>query len=121
QTLQITGTNSMKEVVSKINEAAGGIVQASLNDSGKLILTSQNSESITVSNAQGTAALTAVGSGTNTTTGFSLVLNKQPGFDGDIEVTSDDAAVLAGAGLNAHQTDGSVKGSDVALGALNKG
>src|SRR5690606_29808727 len=29
QSLQITGTNSMKEVVDKINAAAGGIVQAS--------------------------------------------------------------------------------------------
>src|SRR5690606_28982365 len=48
QTLNITGTNSMKEVVDKINESAGGIVQASLSDAGKLVLTSQNSESITI-------------------------------------------------------------------------
>ncbi len=122
QTLQITGTNSMKEVVAKINEAAGGIVQASLNDSGKLVLTSQNAESVTVSNGQGTAALTAVGAGTGATSAtFSLVLNKQPGFNGDIEVTTDTAASLIGAGLNAHQPDGSVQGATVASGALNKG
>lgn len=121
QTLQITGTNSMKEVVDKINDAAGGIVQASLNDSGKLVLTAQSAESITVSNAQG-GALTAIGSGTNTTSSFSLVLNKQPGFSGEIKVTSDDATVLAVAGLDAHQEDGSIKGADIAATtALNKG
>ncbi len=120
QTLQITGTNSMKEVVNKINEAAGGIVQASLNDAGKLVLTSQNAESVTVSNAQG-AALTAVGSGTNTSSSFSLVLNKQPGFAGDIKVTTDDADVLVTTGLNAHTGDGSIQGASVTAAALNKG
>src|SRR5690606_3809503 len=42
QSFNITGTNNMKEVVDKINESAGGIIQASLNDSGKLVLTAQN-------------------------------------------------------------------------------
>lgn len=126
QTLQITGTNSMKDVVNKINDAAGGVVQASLNDSGKLVLTAQNSQSITLTNAQGTAALTAVGAGTGATSAdFSLVLNKQPGFQGDIKVTSDTAAAsvtaLTGAGLNGHQADGSIQGATVASGALNKG
>lgn len=126
QQIQITGTNSMKDVVSKINEAAGGVVQASLNDSGKLVLTAQNSQSITLTNAQGTAALTAVGAGTGATSAnFSLVLNKQPGFQGDIKVTSDTAAAsvtaLTDAGLNGHQADGSIQGATVASGALNKG
>src|SRR5690606_29513893 len=44
QTLNITGTNSMKEVVAKINESASGVIQASLNDAGKLVLTAQNVE-----------------------------------------------------------------------------
>lgn len=126
QQIQITGTNSMKDVVNKINEAAGGVVQASLNDSGKLVLTAQNSQSITLTNAQGTAALTAVGAGTGATSAdFSLVLNKQPGFQGDIKVTSDTAAAsvtaLTDAGLNGHQADGSIQGATVASGALNKG
>jgi flagellin len=122
QTIQITGTNSMKEVVNKINDAAGGVVQASLSDSGKLILNAQNSESITVSNGQGTNALTAVGSGTNTTTSFNLVLNKQAGFNGEIKITSDDPTVLDGAGLDATKSDGSIQGTTaVTAAALNKG
>lgn len=121
QQIQITGTNSMKEVVSKINEAAGGIVQASLNDAGKLVLTSQDTQSITVSNAQG-AALTAVGSGTNTTTGFSLVFNKTAGNSTGIEIEVADAAAVTTSGLNTRTDDGSIQGAvQTGFAALNKG
>lgn len=121
QTLNITGTNSMKEVVAKINEGAGGIVQASLNESGKLVLTSQNVESIVVTGT-GTGGV-AIGNPNNAavTANFSLVLNQTPGSTNGIKVTSDDATVLVGTGLDAHQIDGSIQGAAVATGALNKG
>ena len=128
QTLQITGTNSMKEVVEKINSAAGGTVQASLDQSGKLVLTAQSAESITLSQAVtvpvGTGALAAVGATatTNDAAKFSLVFNKQPGFDGEIKVETTDAVALAAAGLNATQSDGSIQGSAVsATTSLNAG
>lgn len=127
QTLQITGTNSMKEVVEKINSAAGGVVQASLDESGKLVLTAQNAASITLSEAAvpgGTGALTAVGAtaATNASADFSLVLNKQPGFDGEIKVETSDTAALATAGLNATQADGSIAGVAITtFNALNEG
>ncbi|HSC66931.1 MAG TPA: flagellin hook IN motif-containing protein, partial [Cellvibrio sp.] len=118
QTINITGTNSMKEVVNKINEAAGGIVQASLNDSGKLVLTAQNAESITVTDT----ASNAIGAGANTAADFSLVLNKQPGFNGEIEVTTATATNLVLAGFDATQTDGSVQGAALTVPtALNSG
>lgn len=113
QTLTITGTNNMKEVVDKINESASGIVQASLNDAGKLVLTAQNATSITVTDAND-----KVGGGGSAD--FSLVLNKTPGNTTGIKVEGD-ATLLAGAGFNAHQTDGSIQGATVAAGALNKG
>lgn len=113
QTLNITGTNNMKEVVDKINESAGGLVQASLNDAGKLVLTAQNATSITVTDAND-----KVGGGGSAD--FSLVLNKTPGNTTGIKVEGD-ATLLAGAGFNAHQTDGSIQGATVAAGALNKG
>src|SRR5690606_31550062 len=143
--LNITGTNSMKEVVDKINESAGGIVQASLSDAGKLVLTSQNSESITinggtalenedpahadnadvhVANAASLAAIgfTAdpAGSDTASTADFSLVLNQTPGNSTGIKVEGD-ATALATAGFNAHQADGSIQGATVEDRALNKG
>lgn len=113
QTLNITGTNNMKEVVDKINESAGGVVQASLNDAGKLVLTAQNATSITVTDAND-----KVGGGGSAD--FSLVLNKTPGNTTGIKVEGD-ATLLAAAGFNAHQTDGSIQGATVAAGALNKG
>jgi flagellin len=124
QSLEITGTNSMKEVVTKINETAGGIVQASLNDAGKLVLTAQNAESITVTDAAqkiGNDVATAVAAET------SLVLNSKTGDAITVETnaTAGNLAAantaLTAAGINAHQADGSIQGATVVAGALNKG
>lgn len=115
QTLNITGTNSMKEVVTKINDSAGGIVQASLNSSGKLVLTAENAESITVTDADDKVGGTG-------SADFSLVLNKQAGFSGDIKIESATTADLRAAGFDAHQADGSIVGAAVTtFTALNKG
>jgi flagellin len=123
QVLDITGTNSMDEVVSKINQSAGGLVQASLSDSGKLVLTATNAESITLAEGTGTGALTAVGAtaATNASADFSIVLDKAPGSTAGIKVEATDADLLADAGLNATQTDGSIQGATVAAQALNAG
>lgn len=119
QNLTITGTNNMKEVVSKINESAGGLVQASLNDAGKLVLTSQNTANIVVAGTGNGA--TAIG-GAGNSGGFSLVLNKTPGNTTGIKVETSDVTALATAGLNATQADGSVQGATaVTAAALNKG
>ncbi|MGB3611771.1 MAG: flagellin [Cellvibrio sp.] len=122
QSLEITGTNSMKEVVDKINAAAGGIVQASLNDEGKLVLSSQNAESISVTDASDKVG----GSGS---AAFSVVFDSLPGNTNGVKITIGDeaddadaaATALAAAGFNAHTTDGSIRGDNVAVQALNKG
>src|SRR5690606_30504720 len=122
QSLEITGTNSMKEVVDKINAAAGGIVQASLNDEGKLVLSSQNAESISVTDASDKVG----GSGS---AAFSVVFDSLPGNTNGVKITIGDeaddadaaATALAAAGFNAHTTDGSIRGDIVAVQALNKG
>lgn len=122
QSLEITGTNSMKEVVDKINGAAGGIVQASLNDEGKLVLSSQNAESISVTDANDKV-------GGDGSAAFSVVFDSLPGNTNGVKITigdesadADDAATaLTAAGFNAHTTDGSIRGDDVAVQALNKG
>jgi flagellin len=126
QSIEIANTNSMKEVVEKINSMAGGIVQASINESGKLTLTSQGSAAITTTGSDAAAAL-ALGfdAASTNSNGFSLVLNKLPGNSNGIKIESvGDAAAdtgMAAAGLNAHQADGSIKGATVAAQALNKG
>src|SRR5690606_38025527 len=110
QTLNITGTNNMKEVVAKINESAGGIVQASLNDSGKLVLTAQNTTSITIGAGTGAGATNA-GTAANATTGFSLAFNATAGNSQGITVEVDDA--VTSTGLNTTQADGSIVGADI--------
>lgn len=122
QVLDITGTNNMKELVAKINDAAGGVVQASLSDSGKLVLTAVNAESIALTNGSGgTDALTAVGAATTNTADFSLVFNKAPGNTAGIKVEATTAALLTDAGFDATQTDGSIQGAAVTDTALNAG
>jgi flagellin len=126
QSIDIANTNNMKEVVEKINSMAGGVVQASINESGKLTMTAQGAAQIvtTGSNAAAALALGFDAASTNSD-GFSLVLNKLPGNTSGIKVESiGDATAntaMAAAGLNAHQADGSIKGATVASQALNKG
>src|SRR5690606_19658487 len=126
QAFEITGTSSMDEVVAKINQSAGGVVQASLSDSGKLVLTAEGAESITLEEGTGTpgdTGLAAVGvDPAGDSAGFSLVLNKMPGNDTEIKVTTDNAVLLADAGFDTRGADGSIQGTAIAAGvALNKG
>lgn len=118
QTLNITGTNNMKEVVAKINESAGGIVQASLNDAGKLVLTAQNAESITIGAGAGNGATNA-GTAAAETTGFSLVFNETAGNSQGIKVEV--ASAVTSTGLNTIATDGSIQGGAVTTANANIG
>ncbi len=88
QAYVLTGTNSIKELVAKINAETG--IQATLNEAGKLVLNAEGATSIAVTDS--TAALA---SGiTNGTTNFSLVMT---------DVSSDKKGVIveAGAGYTA--------------------
>ncbi|SEG58583.1 flagellin N-terminal helical domain-containing protein [Marinobacterium lutimaris] len=51
--LQITDTGSMEELVAKINEQGEGMISASLNEDGKLQLTSETGATITVTDGTG--------------------------------------------------------------------
>ncbi|UUA73644.1 flagellin N-terminal helical domain-containing protein [Cellvibrio sp. QJXJ] len=123
QAIKVTGTNNMEEVVSKINDAAGGIVQASLSDEGKLVLTAQNSQSIALTGIGN--AIANVGATGTVSADFSLVLDKTPGNSTGIKVETGTPADLLTAGFNATQADGSIQGGAVATAtattALNEG
>lgn len=135
QTLNITGTNSMTDVVNMINEKAGGIIQASLNDSGRLVLTGEGANRIAIAGnaVNGTAAenLAKVGFGTSddTAANFSLVFNAAPGNTSGVKLTLESTgaalttaeATMRTAGFDVVQKDGSIKGDDVAVQALNAG
>jgi flagellin len=62
--LEITNTGSMEELVNKINEQGSGMLKASLNDSGALVLSSETGAAITVTdNAAAQAAGLTDGTG----------------------------------------------------------
>jgi len=65
QVYRISETGSMAQLVERINETTGDVIQASLDDNGRLQLTSDAAASITASTTGGTAATTAAGLGTN--------------------------------------------------------
>ncbi|WP_415905080.1 flagellin [Neptuniibacter sp. QD48_55] len=59
QTFNITDTGSKEELVDRINEVAGTVVTASLNDDGDMELSSTNTRSLQLTDAQGATGLTA--------------------------------------------------------------
>jgi len=88
QSYTLTGTNSIKELVAKINAETG--IQATLNEVGKLVLNAEGATSITVTDS--TAALA---SGiTDGATNFSLVMT-------DVSAEKKGVIVEAGAGYTA--------------------
>jgi len=89
QTYTLTGTNSLKELVAKINSETG--IEASLNESGKLVLTAEGATSITVDDTSVNNAATGLA---DVTTNFSLVFT-------DTSIEKNGVVVEAGAGLTA--------------------
>lgn len=55
-TLEITDTGSMDELVAKINEQGAGLVQASVNDDGRLVLSSETGATITIDGGANTSS-----------------------------------------------------------------
>lgn len=66
QTYNITGTNSLAELVAKINDTTG--IDAKINADGKMVLTAVNAQTITITTDQ------AAATGTLATAQFSLVV-----------------------------------------------
>jgi flagellin len=62
-TYSISASENMAELVANINAEAGAVVQASVNDEGKLVLSNATGASITVTDASATAATYDGGSG----------------------------------------------------------
>jgi flagellin len=62
-TYSISASENMTELVANINAEAGAVVQASVNDEGKLVLSNATGASITVTDASATAATYDGGSG----------------------------------------------------------
>jgi len=111
----LTGTNSMDELVKKINSETG--VQASLSDSGKLILSSEGAESIKVTDSTAPAAGSAgAASGIDDTLeSFALVFNDTSVDKKGVKIENGDATSdVTTLGLNAQDDNGNLQGAVVA-------
>lgn len=119
QTYQLTGTSSMDELVSKINSDT--IIDAKLNDSGKLVLSAPGVESIRIQD--GSAGSAATGAVSNDETeAFRLVFTDTSSDSNGIKIeagTGVTAVELDALGLNVQDNDGNLLGRALTATAAN--
>ena len=109
--IEIRNTGSMDDLVSAINEKSGGLIEASLDDSGNLKLSSEAGSSITIGETGGGTALSALGTGmaTGSAQQAQLALTADSGTDG-ITVTYTTASDANVTGIDTRSTAGSISG-----------
>ncbi len=95
QTYTITGTNSMDELVAKINSDT--VIDAKLNDSNKLVLSADGATSIQIQDGSSGQAATGAASG-NETENFRLVFT-------DTSTDKNGVKIEAGTGVTADELD----------------
>ncbi len=134
-TVEIGNTASVQEIADSLNEQAGGLVQASVNDDGRLELNSDTAARITVGETGAGTALAAIGSatGTNVEARLSFELTSvEPGVvassttGGTPTVNAVDISVgtaITGAAIGVQtRTDGDITGvANTAQGSLSAG
>jgi flagellin len=110
QSYKITGTETLDGLVNKINSDTS--LSASLNDKGRLVLSQEGIESITITTLTGEAD-DASGFTAADAANFSLSLSETAGGNQGIKVEGDNAAanvLLNTAGLNAQDDYGTLQG-----------
>ena len=108
-TFNISASSSMEELVANINAEAGGVVAASINDEGKLVLANQTGATITVTDASASGAATADG-------GSGLGGTTAANFAGFVKLTSlDGTPVRIEQGNLALSTAASVTGGSAGV------
>ncbi|MEN0039229.1 MAG: flagellin [Cellvibrio sp.] len=119
QSYELTGTNSMKDLVNKINAETG--VEAAITDSGKLVLTAPGGTSLVVTDSSTGGGASGAGVTTAVTTNFSLVFNDESADNRGVVVQAAAAAVpaeLAALGIDAQDANGNLLGTAVAGAAV---
>ena len=115
QTYTLTGTNDMKELVAKIN--AETAVEATLTDSGKLVLTAPGGTSLSVTDTSNAGGASGAGVITAVDTNFSLVFNDESAEERGVLIQAGAAAVpaeLQALGIDVQDADGNLLGATVA-------
>lgn len=118
QSYVITGTNSMDELVNKINTETG--IEAKLNENGKLVFTKQGAESITATDSTTGQAASGVLTAAKTQT-FSLAFTDtstdKKGVKIEVDATAGTDALLQAAGLDAQDDNKNVQGASLTAAA----
>ncbi len=121
QSFVITGTNSMSELVAKINEETS--VDASVNDKGYLVLAQENV--LSIQTTDNTTLPDDKASGiSDATTNFSFVLTDTSAENNGIKVeivAATTAAELAAFGLNSNDDNGALQGNTVSAASMAEG
>lgn len=111
QSYVLTGTNSIKELVAKINAETG--IEATLNDSGKLVLSATGATSITVADTSTNNVASGLVDGA---TNFSLVLTDTSSDKRGVIIQAGAgiaAGEMAALGIDPQDADGNLTGSAV--------
>ena len=119
QTYELTGTNDMKELVAKIN--AETAVEATLTDSGKLVLTAPGGTSLSVTDTSTAGGASGQGVAGPIATNFSLVFNDESKEERGVLIQAAGAAVpaeLQALGIDVQDADGNLLGAAVAGAAV---
>ncbi|MGM8227541.1 flagellin [Cellvibrio sp. ARAG 10.3] len=110
QSYVITGTNSLNELVSKINKETG--VEASLNDKGKLVLNVQGATDISITDS--TTSAVASGFSSTTTANFSLVFTDTSADKRGVKIEAEGAfAASDDLGIDLQDSNGNIEGAAV--------
>jgi len=115
QTYTLTGTNDMKDLVAKIN--AETAVEATLTDSGKLVLTAPGGTSLSVTDTSTAGGASGQGAAGPIATNFSLVFNDESQEERGVLIQAAGAAVpaeLQALGIDVQDADGNLLGATVA-------
>lgn len=132
--LDIVDTGSMQEVVNKINSLGSGLMQASLDDAGKLVLSNTTGARIQVDLVNGTNGASLGGAALEAAVGFAsgnTAANAQLAFTitdpsiKDITITYEGAGMTNNIkndiGVQTRTEAGVITGQTVANGALREG
>lgn len=119
QTYNITDTSNMNELVNKINSDT--VIDAKLNDDGKLVLTASGSESIRVQDGSSSQAATGAASN-DETENFRLVITDTSSDSNGVKIeagTGVTTTELDNLGINVQDDDGNLLGVTLTATAAN--
>ena len=116
-TVDLSSVRNLEDVIRTINTKLNGMIDASANDSGQLVLTSESGWDIVVKDADGSAGFMGL-SGTILTTRGTITLTSDTGADIKIEGSAADATTVSKAGFTTQGGSNEAVGSGLSLMSL---